>query len=199
MKVIIGLGNPGKEYEATRHNVGFQCVDRVREKLGFPEFKLQKKFYAETTEGIFSDEKFLLAKPQTFMNASGKSVAALVHFYHIAPKDLWLIYDDVDLPLGKIRMRPNGSAGSHNGMKSVIKILGFQNFPRIRIGIESRDAGGSTASPDAAAKQQDISSFVLNAFSKKEKMQAAKTVENAANALLYTLQNGLEKAMEKYN
>lgn len=191
MKLIVGLGNPGREYINTRHNVGFQCIDRVREKLGFPEFKLQKKFHAEMTEGIFSGEKILLAKPQTFMNVSGKSVVALIHFYRIAPKDLWLIFDDIDLPLGKIRMRPNGSAGSHNGMKSVIASLGFQNFPRIRIGIESRGL--------SAAAEQDISSFVLNAFSKKEKAQAAKTVEIASDALLYALQNGLEKAMEKYN
>lgn len=191
MKLIVGLGNPGKEYEHTRHSVGFQCIDQVRKELDLPEFKLQKKFHAEITEGFFSGEKILLAKPQTFMNVSGKSVAPLVNFYRIAPKDLWLMYDDIDLPLGKIRMRPNGSAGSHNGMKSVIEFLGFQNFPRIRIGIESRGF--------RATEQQDISSFVLNAFSKKEKAQAAKTVEIASDALLHALQNGLEKAMEKYN
>lgn len=198
MKIIVGLGNPGKEYEYTRHNVGFQCVDILQKKFGFPEFKLQKKFYAEMTEGNFSDalpagrqEKFLLAKPQTFMNASGKAVTALVRFYHIESKDLWAIYDDVDLPLGKIRVRRDGSAGSHNGMKSVIASLGFQNFPRIRIGVESRGAD--------APKQQDISSFVLNPFTKKEKTKAEKAVALAAEALEYALTQGIEKAMEKYN
>lgn len=191
MKVIIGLGNPGKEYEHTRHNVGFQCVDVLREKFNLPEFKLQKKFHAEITEGIFSEEKILLIKPQTFMNASGKAVAALVHFYQIAPKDLWVIYDDVDLPLGKIRVRRDGSAGSHNGMKSVIASLGFQNFPRIRIGVESRGA--------SAPQQQDIVSFVLNPFIKKEKPKAEKAVLLAAEALEYAFEKGIEKAMEKYN
>lgn len=198
MKIIVGLGNPGKEYEHTRHNVGFQCADVLRAKFNLPEFKLQKKFDAETTEGNFSDalpagrqEKFLLIKPQTFMNASGKAVAALVRFFHIAPKDLWIIYDDVDLLLGKIRVRPDGSAGSHNGMKSIIAALGFQNFPRIRIGVESRGA--------SAPKQQDISSFVLNPFTKKEKPKAEKAVALAADALQYALGKGIEKAMGKYN
>lgn len=191
MKIIVGLGNPGKEYEHTRHNVGFQCMDAIREKFNLPEFKLQKKFYAEITEGNFSDEKFLLIKPRTFMNASGKAVAALVRFFHIAPKDLWVIYDDVDLPLGKIRVRCEGSAGSHNGMKSVIAALGFQNFPRIRIGVESRGA--------SAPKQQDISSFVLSPFTKKEKPKAEKAVALGAQALEYAVLRGIEKAMEKYN
>lgn len=191
MKLIVGLGNPGKEYEHTRHNVGFQYANILRAEFGFPEFKLQKKFYAEMTEGNFSGEKFLLAKPQTFMNASGKAVAALVRFYHIESKDLWIIYDDVDLPLGKIRIRRDGSAGSHNGMKSVIASLGFQNFPRIRIGVESREA--------SAPRQQDISSFVLNPFTKKEKSKATKAIALATEALEYALQHGIEKTMEKYN
>jgi PTH1 family peptidyl-tRNA hydrolase len=217
MKLVVGLGNPGKEYEHTRHNVGFQCVDVLRAAFGFPEFKLQKKFHAETTEGNFSLEKFLLVKPQTFMNASGKAVSALVHFYRIALQDLWLIYDDVDLPLGKIRVRREGSAGSHNGMKSVIASLGFQNFPRVRIGIESRGASaqreraGERASGSASAseaeliqhttapKKQDISSFVLSPFTKKEKPKAEKAVEAAAQALKKALEDGMEQAMEKYN
>lgn len=179
MKIIVGLGNPGKEYEHTRHNVGFQCIDVLRAAFGFSEFELQKKFHAETTEGNFSGEKFLLIKPQTFMNVSGKAVSALVHFYHIAPQDLWVIYDDIDLPLGKIRMRRDGSAGSHNGMKSIIASLGFQNFPRIRIGVESRGT--------SAPKKQDISSFVLSSFTKKEKPKAEKAIAAAAEALKMAL------------
>lgn len=191
MQLIVGLGNPGKEYETTRHNAGFLCTDELRKKLEFPAFELQKKFNAEMTEGNFSEEKFLLAKPQTFMNRSGETVAALVHFYKIKPKDLWLIYDDIDLELGKIRIRTEGSAGSHNGMKSVIKHLGFKNFPRIRIGIESRGK--------IAAKEQDISSFVLHPFLKKEQPLAKKTIQKAAESLLAALEEGIPEAQEKYN
>jgi len=191
MKLIIGLGNPGKEYEHTRHNVGFQCVDRIRAAFGFPQFQLQKKFHSLVSEGNWHGEKILLVKPETFMNVSGKAVSALAHFYQIAPKDLWVIYDDVDLPLGNIRVRPNGSAGSHNGMKSIIASLGFQNFPRIRIGVESRGISAPT--------QQDIASFVLTPFIKKEKPKAEKAIGAAAEAFERALKHGIEKAMEKYN
>ncbi len=191
MKLIVGLGNPGKEYERTRHNAGFLCADELREKLEFPEFQLQKKFLALTSEGDFHNEKILIAKPQTFMNRSGEAVAKLVNFYRIKPKDLWLLYDDIDLELGKIRLRTDGSAGSHNGMKSIIANLGFQNFPRVRIGIESRGVH--------AAKEQDIASFVLHPFSKKEQSLAKKTIKTGAEALLAALQEGIPKAQEEYN
>ena len=192
MKLIIGLGNPGPEYKNTRHNIGFQCLDMLSEKLEAKPFKFEKKFNAQVTEGNFSSaspgnanqEKLLLAKPQTFMNVSGESVQALTQFYKIAPRDLWIIYDDIDLPLGKIRVRNEGSAGTHNGMKSVIEKLGFQNFPRIRVGIESRG--------EHAPENQEISSFVLHAFNKEELKLAEKALEKAVNLLLDSLEKPTE-------
>jgi PTH1 family peptidyl-tRNA hydrolase len=191
MKLIIGLGNPGKEYENTRHNVGFKCVDLLCEKLSAPPFALQKKFDALVTEVDYKGEKILLAKPQTFMNASGDSVQKLFNFYHCEHGDLWIIYDDIDLELGKIRVRPNGSPGSHNGMKSTVSSLGFNGFPRIRIGIESRGV--------LAPKEQEISSFVLHAFSKEEDVLARNAIKNASEALLTGLTEGVKTAQEKYN
>lgn len=193
MKLVIGLGNPGKEYENTRHNVGFQCVDLLRKKLDLPEFKLQKKFFALVSEGAYEGEKFVFAQPQTFMNVSGKTAQALVNFYKIPPQDLWLIYDDVDLALGKIRIRARGSSGSHNGMKSVTRSLGFENFPRIRIGIESRGEQKNTP------LQQDISSFVLHRFSKKEEKSIHKSLEAGAQAFFTALKEGIPAAMERFN
>lgn len=191
MKLIIGLGNHGKEYEKTRHNVGFMCIDGLAEKLGLPEFKLQKKFEALVSEGIFNGDKIILAKPQTFMNLSGLAVAKLVNFYNCGPKDIFVIYDDVDLPLGKIRLRAEGSAGSHNGMKSIVEHLGFSNFPRLRIGIESRGV--------SAPEQQEISSFVLTSFRKEEQINLKKAMQDAVSAVLLFLTEGISKSMEKYN
>lgn len=177
MKIIVGLGNPGKEYEETRHNAGAMCVDLLKEKLNLPQFKLQKKFRALISEGTFENEKIILAKPQTFMNLSGESVQKLVKFYNCPLENLIVVYDDVDLPLGKIRIRPNGSAGSHNGMKSIVQTIGSTNFPRVRIGIESRG--------ECAPEKQDTASFVLHPFSKKEKAEVKKNLENTANSIIY--------------
>lgn len=176
MKLLVGLGNPGKEYEHTRHNVGFSCLDVLHKFFVASPWKLEKKFNALFAQADFSSEKLFLAKPQTFMNASGESVAGLFHFYKMKPEDLWLFYDDVDLPLGRIRLRPEGTAGTHNGMKSVIAALGFKNFSRLRIGIESR---GITA-----PKAQDTSSFVLHPFLKTEEKTVQKTLEMASRILL---------------
>lgn len=210
MKLIVGLGNPGKEYEGTRHNVGFMCVDFIKEhlqkdaqlrlginglaepKLGlFEDFKPLKRFKALVCEGALNGEKLILAKPQTFMNLSGEAVQALASFYRCKPEDLWIIYDDVDLKLGEIRIRAEGSSGTHNGMKSVISLLGFSNFPRVRIGIESRG--------ESAPQKQDISSFVLHPFSKEETPLAKEGVQKAAKALILALDKGISAAAEQYN
>jgi len=191
MVIIIGLGNPGKEYEATRHNVGFMALDLLRDKLALANFALNKKFNALVTEGNFSGKKFLLAKPQTFMNSSGEAVSKLAAFYNIEPDQLWVIYDDVDLPLGTVRVRPGGSAGTHNGMKSIIATLGFSNFPRVRIGIESRGVD--------APEKQDVASFVLHPFLKKELPIVKKSLERAAQEVLRSLGKGIEVAMDRYN
>ncbi|MEK7523475.1 MAG: aminoacyl-tRNA hydrolase [Patescibacteria group bacterium] len=191
MKLIVGLGNPGKEYEKTRHNVGFQCVDLLQQHLGFPAFKVEKKFASQISEGSYQNHKVILAKPETFMNNSGEALQKLVNFYHIEPQDAWVIYDDVDLPLGSIRIRTEGSSGTHNGMKSIISLLGFQNFPRIRIGIESRG--------ESSPQKQDLASFVLHAFSKKEAKLAKETLQMSKEAIMFALEKGIPAAMDQYN
>ncbi len=191
MKLIVGLGNPGKEYDSTRHNAGFACVDEVRVAWKFPELIMQKKFLALVSEGTVEDEKVLIAKPQTLMNASGESVAKIMSFYHIEPHDLYVAYDDIDLPLGSIRVRKDGSAGTHNGMKSIIARLGHQDFPRIRIGIESRGV--------TAPAEQDLTSFVLHSFLKTELPLFKEGMGKGADALKMALKGDLTGAMERYN
>lgn len=191
MKIIIGLGNPGKEYEKTRHNAGAMCVDLLREKLNFLEFKLQKKFGALISEGTQENEKIILAKPQTFMNLSGESVQQLVKFYNCPIQNLIVVYDDVDLSLGEIRVRPDGSAGSHNGMKSVTQSLGSTAFARVRIGIESRGT--------ESLREQDISSFVLNSFTKAELAAFKESLDKAVQAMMMILNKSIAEAMQEYN
>ena len=191
MKLIVGLGNPGKEYDGTRHNAGFACVDAAQVKWGLPEFALQKKFLALVSEGTVGNEKVLIAKPQTFMNASGESVAKIATFYHVEPQDIYIVHDDIDLPLGSIRVRKDGSAGTHNGMKSIVASFGHTDFPRIRIGIESRGV--------TAPQEQDITSFVLHPFLKKELPLLKEGLENGVNALEMALKGDLTGAMELYN
>lgn len=191
MKLIVGLGNPGKKYASTRHNAGFLCIDLLREKIEFPEFRVHNKFNAEISQGEFNGEKMALIKPQTFMNVSGEAVSKLFNFYNCSPADLIVIYDDIDLALGKIRIRKDGSAGSHNGMKSVIQSLGLSNFPRIRIGIESRGADVSSG--------EDIASFVLHPLKKNELPIFEKVLSQATEAVILTLSKGIEEAMQVYN
>ncbi len=179
MKLIIGLGNPGKKYLNNRHNIGFIALDAFRQKIGFSEFQKKEKFFTEMSEGVYKTEKLLLAKPRTFMNLSGKAVRVLVDFYHIAPADLWIIYDDIDLPLGTIRIREKGSAGTHNGMKSIIEHLGTENFPRIRIGVENRGS--------ELRKKRDLSSYVLSDFHKEEKKDIKDAISRGISALEYAL------------
>lgn len=154
MKLICGLGNPGDKYARTRHNVGFRVLDLLAKKMDFPEF-LDKGKYLLTQKGS-GEDKILLMKPLTFMNLSGEAVTEVLNFYKIAPADLTVVYDDVDLPLGKLRYRESGSAGTHNGMKSIIEHLATLDFPRLRVGIESR---GITA-----PEQMELDVFVLAPF-----------------------------------
>ncbi|MFH0834213.1 MAG: aminoacyl-tRNA hydrolase [Patescibacteria group bacterium] len=135
MKLILGLGNPEKDYGKTRHNFGFRAVDFLAEKLGFPDFKLEKKFKAELTEKEIHGEKIFLVKPQTFMNLSGESAGALLNFYKPKIENFLVISDDLDLPFGTLRFREGGSAGGHNGLKSLIAHFGTENFARLRLGI----------------------------------------------------------------
>ncbi len=158
MRIICGLGNPGPEYAETRHNAGFLFLDDWARKHDFPEFVLKgDALVSEKGQGA---DKVLLVKPMTFMNRSGEPLSKIVNFYKVPLENLVVVYDDVDLPLGEVRFRVDGSAGTHNGMKSVIQQLGGQGFKRLRLGIESR---GKTA-----PEQMDLSDFVLSRFSDEE-------------------------------
>ena len=191
MKLIVGLGNPGKEYENNRHNAGFMVLDELNRQIDLDDFKFQKKFKADTSIGTHENEKIVLAKPQTFMNLSGESVLILLQFYKVEFDDLWIVYDDIDLPLGQIRIRKAGTAGTHNGMKSIINSLGNTAFPRFRTGIESRGA--------TAPQQIDTKSFVLANFSEEEAKSFKKTAKKMVEAIIFALKNGIEASMNKYN
>jgi peptidyl-tRNA hydrolase, PTH1 family len=163
--LIVGLGNPGREYQATRHNVGFLAVKFLAEKLKWGDFKEQKKFQAEILETKFQAKKIIMAKPQTFMNNSGEAVAALKNFYKIPSQNIIIIYDELDLPMGKIRVRPDGSSAGHNGIKSIIEHLGTDKFWRVRIGIGNELKG-----------KMEAANFVLSKFSKEEKSLLIKNI-----------------------
>lgn len=163
MKIIVGLGNPGKKYEKTRHSVGFIIIDKLckefaKQKYNFSSFAFDKKHNAEISEGRIKDEKILLIKPQAFMNESGYTVQSLVYFYKVNPeKDLLIIYDDIDLPSGEVRTTGK-SAGGHKGMQSIINSLGTEEIPRIRVGILGKPK----------EKISNTAKYVLSKFSKKE-------------------------------
>lgn len=168
LKFIIGLGNPGKNYEKTRHNVGFMVIDELSKRWNIPLNK--EKFKGIYGMGIINGEKVILLKPLTYMNLSGESIRPLLDYYEIDPSDLIVIYDDLDLPTGKIRLRTKGSAGGHNGIKSTILHLGTQNFNRLRIGID-RPSNGMA-----------ITDYVLGQFSEEERANIKDAIDQAANA-----------------
>jgi PTH1 family peptidyl-tRNA hydrolase len=184
MKIIVGLGNPGKEYAETRHNVGFGVIDSLREKLEFDDFKMKNKFDAFITEGEYKDEKIILVKPVTYMNLSGKSVAKVAKFYKVIFTDVFVVFDDLDFDTGTLKIREHGGPGTHNGMKSIVESTGSQNFPRLRIGIGKAD--GKKAN-------------VLGKFNKKELRQVLEVIDLASDAIIYSFENGIPNTMNKYN
>ena len=188
MFLIVGLGNPGKEYEKTRHNVGFAVLDKLLSVLEFDDWVDNKKFRAEVAEGKINAEKILLLKPQTFMNNSGQAVASAAKFYKIKPANVWVIHDDLDIPLGKMKIQRDRSAAGHNGVQSIIDSLGTQNFVRFRIGI----------APIKTSKKSGAN-FVLSKFSLAETAILKKTISSAAEAIKFALEGGIEKTMTKYN
>jgi PTH1 family peptidyl-tRNA hydrolase len=161
MKIIVGLGNPGKDYADTRHNVGFMLIDHLREQLNFPQWHRDSKSQAEISEGQLNQEKVILLKPQTFMNESGQSVGYLFHFYKLAPMDVIVIHDEIDLPFGRYKVQHDVSSAGHNGIKSIIEKMGTQMFHRVRVGIGKEDKD----------KQGDTADFVLGRFSFFEKLK----------------------------
>ncbi len=184
MVVIVGLGNPGKKYENTRHNMGFKAIDQLSEKWQIPVEK--NKHQALVGEGRLHGEKVILVKPQTFMNQSGISVKSIVDYYQVPLEKLLIIYDDLDLSLGTVRIRKNGGAGTHNGMRSVVSHLGQKAFPRIRIGIGNKE-------------EISMVQFVTGKISKEEEQILNQTVEQVAEAVDVILNHGIDKAMNRYN
>lgn len=184
MYIIVGLGNPGRKYEGTRHNVGFHTIDLLSRRLTIPVNKL--KYKALVGEGHIGSERVVLVKPQTFMNLSGQSVMELVQFYKIDLKQLIVIYDDIDVKTGSLRIREKGSAGSHNGMRNIIYLLKQDEFPRIRIGVGKPENG-------------DLADYVLGRFSKEEAGLVSEAIERAALAVETIVGQDLQLAMNKYN
>lgn len=184
--IIVGLGNPGSQYDRTRHNVGFRVLDRLADTLGV---KINRsRFKALTATAQIGGEKVLLMKPQTYMNASGLSVEPAASFYKVPSNRILVIFDDISLPVGKIRVRSDGSAGGHNGLKSLIHALGKQDFPRIKVGV------GEKPHPD-----YDLADWVLSKFSAGEEKALAPAVANASDAVEFYLKNGQEKTAAKFN
>jgi PTH1 family peptidyl-tRNA hydrolase len=182
--LIVGLGNPGTRYRTTRHNLGFMVVERLAHDL--PPGTTRTRMQAELLETTRCDRRLVLAKPQTFMNDSGTSLAQLVRWYKVELSDLLVIYDELDLPFGTIRLRPNGSAGGHNGLESIIQHLGTQQFPRLRIGI-GRPQRGSTVP------------YVLSGFFAEERPQLPGIIDRSAEAVQDWLDLGVDAAMNLHN
>lgn len=185
MYLIVGLGNPGKQYAHTRHNVGFDVLEKLSAKMGVSITRSKSK--ALVGEGFVAGQKVVLALPQTYMNLSGEAVQELAHWYKVEPEHLMIVYDDVDLAPGFIRIRKNGSAGTHNGMRSIIGCLGYENFPRLRVGVGQKREG------------YELADWVLGHYIGEEAEAADRAFDLAAEALLDYIQNGVESAMCKYN
>ena len=186
MYIIVGLGNPGKQYAHTRHNVGFDTIDILADKYNISVDI--KKHKALCGKGMIGGQKVVLAKPQTFMNLSGESVRELVDFYKIDPEEeLIVIYDDISLEPGKIRMRPKGSAGGHNGIKNIIAHLGTQVFKRVKVGVGEKPKG------------YDLADYVLGHFSKEDRMLMEDAFGRAAEAAVCMMNDSMEHAMNQYN
>ncbi len=184
--LVVGLGNPGREYEKTRHNAGFRAIDLLGDKLGCKIDRL--KFQGLYTQTLYEGRKLYLLKPQTFMNLSGRSVLQLSAYFNIPPQHIIVLFDDISLSPGRLRIRGNGSAGGHNGIKSIIGEVGSQDFPRVKIGV------GAKPHPE-----QDLADWVLSAFSAKEEKDLASALDRAADAVLCIIEQGVGEAANRFN
>ena len=184
--LIVGLGNPGKEYAKTRHNCGFQAMDLLAQSLGC---KIDKgKFQGLYGQTVYEGQKLYLLKPQTYMNLSGRSVLQLSAYYSIPPQRIIVLFDDISLEVGRLRIRADGSAGGHNGIKSIISEVGSQAFPRVKIGV------GGKPHPDA-----DLADWVLSGFTASEEKALHSALERAADAALCIISKGVPEAANRYN
>jgi len=190
MILIVGLGNPGRKFQKTRHNLGFLVLDRFKKKNKFPDWKLKKKFEAKISEGKLGRKKIILAKPQTFMNDSGRAVKLLIAYYRLPLTNLFVVHDDLDILLGKIKIvKTKGSAG-HKGVQSIIDEIRNQNFIRFRIGIRPKISNSEFETKDK---------FVLQKFNKEEIKILKKVTEKTSKAIKTTINEGVEKAMNQFN
>ena len=185
MYLIVGLGNPEKDYAGTRHNMGFDVINELSKKYNIPVEK--SKFKGLYGSGIIENEKVILLKPQTFMNLSGESVREIIDFYKIPIEDILVIYDDIDIEKGKVRIRKSGSPGTHNGMKSIVQHLNTSNFCRVRVGIGSPN------------ENIDMINHVIGSVSKEERAILEKGILKAKDATVEIIKNGIDSAMNKYN
>ncbi|MCR5149045.1 MAG: aminoacyl-tRNA hydrolase [Eubacterium sp.] len=185
MKIIVGLGNPTREYEGTRHNMGFSAIYQIADRYNIKMNIAKHKSLIGT--GIIAGEKVMLVMPQTYMNLSGEAVGEIVRFYKLSPADIIILYDDIDLDIGKLRIRAKGSAGGHNGIKSIISHIGTETFDRVRIGVGHKPEGW------------DLADFVLSRFSKDELPIVRESVSRAADAIEVMITSGIEAAMNKFN
>ena len=184
--LIVGLGNPGREYEMTRHNCGFRAIDILAQKLSCKVDKGKfQGLYGQTT---YKGAKLFLLKPQTYMNLSGKSVLQLSAYFNIPPARIIVMFDDISLPPGRLRIRPDGSAGGHNGIKSIIQELGSQDFPRVKIGV------GAKPHPE-----QDLADWVLSSFSSQEEKALSFALDHAADGALAIIDDGVAAAANRFN
>jgi len=190
MKIIVGLGNPGEKFKKTRHNVGFMVIDVFAEKNNFPKFKFSKKFNSLMSEGVIDDEKIILAKPQTFMNNSGVAVKKILSSTRTTRPGLVVIHDDIDLPLGEIKISKGRGSAGHKGVQSIIEKLGTNEFIRLRVGI-------LPGHPLGPGKPKNPEKFVLQKFTKEKIME--KAIDKALNALGLIVKESVEKAMNEYN
>ena len=185
MYIIAGLGNPGKEYENTRHNIGFDVIDRLAEEENIAV--MESKHKALIGKGYVAGQKVILAKPQTFMNLSGESVRAAADFYKVDPEHIIIVYDDISLDVGQLRIRKKGSAGGHNGIKNIIAHLGTQEFPRIKVGVGDKP------------KKMDLADYVLSRFSKEDRAVMEDAFREAAGAVEMMIIQGADAAMNQFN
>lgn len=188
MKIVVGLGNPGLKYEFTRHNIGFRIVDSLAQDIEV-EFKKVKSYYSLISRGMINNHKVVLIKPQTFMNLSGRAVSKVVSYYKIPFKDLLIVYDDLNLELGQVRIRKKGSAGGHKGMESIMQYLNSEDVPRLRIGIGNPLVNFNF----------NCVSYVLSNFNNEEKDKIREVIQLSTDAIKTIIEDGFEKAMRKYN
>ncbi len=184
--LIVGLGNPGDNYSRTRHNVGFRAVDRLADRLGVRLDRAKfRGLYAQT---LWQGQKLILLKPQTFMNASGLSVMDAARFYKLPPERVLVLFDDVSLEVGRLRIRPSGSAGGHNGIKSIIGALNSESFPRVKIGVGAKPCA-----------EYDLADWVLSNFTASEEKRLVPALDDAGLAALELLRNGVSEAANRFN